>query len=80
MFKHAGMWWDFMVPCAPKKKKKKKKMQQCWLKLVSHCLEPGAALENMFACVILAYLQKLGTHLGFGGYFITIFRVKIGLK
>ena len=44
-------------------------MQQCWLKLVSHCLGPGAALGNMFAWVILAYLQNLGAHLGFGGYF-----------
>ena len=35
----------------------------------------------MFAWVILAYLQKLGTHLGLGGgYFITIFWVEIGLK
>ena len=44
-------------------------MQQCWLKLVSHCLGPGAALGNMFAWVILAYLQNLGVHLGFGGGF-----------
>ena len=52
-------------------------MQQCWLKLGSHCLEPGAASENMFAWVIVVYLQNLGSHLclwGGGG----IFRVKIG--
>jgi hypothetical protein len=42
-------------------------MQQCWLKLVSHCLEPGATLENMFAWVIVAYLKNVGTHLGFWG-------------
>ena len=55
-------------------------MQQCWLKLVCHCLGPVAALENMFACVIVAYLQNLGSHLGcffLGG---GIFRVEIGLK
>jgi hypothetical protein len=45
-------------------------MQQCWLKLVSHCLGPGAALGNMFAWVILAYLQNLGVHLGFWGVFL----------
>ena len=45
-------------------------MQQCWLKLVSYCLGPGAALENMFAWVILAYLQNLGAHLGFWGVFL----------
>ena len=32
-------------------------------------LEPGAALENMFAWVIVAYLQNLWAHLCFGGYF-----------
>ena len=51
-------------------------MQQCWLKLVYHCLEPGAALENMFAWVIVAYLQNVWVHLGFWG----IFRVQISLK
>jgi hypothetical protein len=45
-------------------------MQQCWLNLVSHCLGPGAALENMFAWVILAYLQNLGGDLGFWGVFL----------
>jgi hypothetical protein len=45
-------------------------MQQCWLKLVSYCLGPGAALGNMFTCVILAYLQNLGVHLGFWGVFL----------
>ena len=45
-------------------------MQQCWLKLVSHCLGPGAALENMFAWVIVAYLQNLWAHLGFWGVFL----------
>ena len=45
-------------------------MQQCWLKLVYHCLEPGAALENMFAWVIVAYLQNLWAHLGFWGVFL----------
>ena len=44
-------------------------MQQCWLKLSYHCLEPGAALQNMFAWVTVAYLQILLTHLGFWGYF-----------
>jgi hypothetical protein len=45
-------------------------MQQCWLKLVSHCLGPGAALENMFAWVIVAYLQILWAHLVFWGVFL----------
>ena len=45
-------------------------MQQCWLKLISHCLGPRAALGNMFAWVILAYLQNLGFHLGFWGVFL----------
>jgi hypothetical protein len=45
-------------------------MQQCWLKLVYHCLEPGAALENMFAWVIVAYSQNLWAHLGFLGVFL----------
>ena len=31
-------------------------IQQCWLKLVSRCLGPGAALDNMFAWVMVAYL------------------------
>ena len=39
-------------------------------KNVYHCLEPRAALENMFAWVILAYLQNLGVHLGFWGVFL----------
>ena len=43
-------------------------MQQCWLKLVSHCLGPGAALENMFAWVILAYLQNLEVEILAGIY------------
>jgi hypothetical protein len=38
--------------------------------LFSHCLGPGAALENMFAWVILAYLQNLGAHLVFFGVFL----------
>ena len=42
-------------------------MQQCWLKLVYHCFEPGTALGNMFGYVIVAYLQNLGAHLGFWG-------------
>jgi hypothetical protein len=47
-------------------------MQQCWLKLVYHCLQPGAALENMFAWLIVAYLsyvQNVWAHLGFWGIF-----------
>ena len=44
-------------------------MQQWWLNLVSHCLGPGAALENMFALVIVVYLQNLGANLGFWRYF-----------
>ena len=40
-------------------------MQQCWLKLVSHCLGPSAALENKFAWLIVGFLQTLGVHLGF---------------
>ena len=44
-------------------------MHQCWLKLISHCLRPGAALENMFAWVSVAYLQNLGADLGFWGNF-----------
>jgi hypothetical protein len=54
-------------------------MQQCWLKLISHCLGSGAALENMFAWVIVADLQNLWSHFVFlilGG----ILRDKIGLK
>ena len=31
---------------------------------------PGAALDNMFARVIVAYLQTLGAHLGFWGVFL----------
>jgi hypothetical protein len=46
-------------------------MQQCWLKLVYHCLEPGAVLENMFAWVIVAYLQNLWANLGFWGVFLS---------
>jgi hypothetical protein len=45
-------------------------MQHCWLKLVSRCLGPGSALENMFAWVIVAYLSNLGAHLGFWGVFL----------
>ena len=45
-------------------------MQQCWLKLVSHYLGPGAALENVFTWVIVAYLLTLGAHLGFWGVFL----------
>ena len=45
-------------------------MQQCWLNLVSHGLGPGAALENMFAWEILAYLQNLGVDLGFWFFFL----------
>ena len=51
-------------------------MQQSWLKLVSHCLEPGAALENMFAWEIVAYLQNFWAHLDFWGLFLA----EIGLK
>ena len=46
-------------------------MQQCLLKMVSHCLEPGAALENMFAWEIVAYLQNLGAHLVLFGRVVT---------
>ena len=51
-------------------------MQQCWLKLVSHCLGPGAALYKMFAWVIVAYLQNVWAHLCFWGVFLA----EIGLK
>ena len=39
-------------------------MQQFWLKLFFYCLGPGSALKNMFAWVIMAYLENLGPHLG----------------
>ena len=42
-------------------------MQHSWLKLAFHSLESGVALGNMFAWMILAYLQNLGVHLGFQG-------------
>ena len=42
-------------------------MQHSWLKLASHCLEPGVASGNMFAWIISAYLQNLGVQLGFQG-------------
>ena len=35
--------------------------------MVSHCLGPGAALENMFVWVILAYSQTLGVYFGLLG-------------
>ena len=61
-------------------------MQQCWLKLVSHCLPPRASLESMFASAILAHLQNLGTlteypHLQhFGCLQIAHFELKIHFK
>ena len=57
-------------------------MQKCWLKLVYHCLEPGAALENMFAWVIVAYryLQNLWAHLCFWGVFLGRNWLKVTFK
>ena len=44
------------------------------LELVSHCLGPGAALENMFVWVIIAYLQEYGLILSI---LVSIFRLKL---
>ena len=55
-------------------------MQQCWLKLVYHCLEPGAALENMFAWMIVAFLQNLWAHLCFWGVFLHRNWLKVTFK
>ena len=45
-------------------------MQQCRLKLVSHCLGSGAALEKMFAWLIVAYLHNLEANFGFWEVFL----------
>ena len=55
-------------------------MQQCWLKLDYHCLEPGEALENMFSWVIVAYLQNLWPHLGFWEVFLGRNWLKVTFK
>ena len=46
----------------------------------SHCLGPRAALENMFAWVIVAYLQTLWAHLCFWGVFFGRIWFKVTFK